>query len=122
MPRAILVADDDRDIASVLTDLLIDEGYQASTAFDGQQALECVEREEIDLIVSDIRMPRLDGVGLVRRLRELGWEKPVVLMSAVESMQPGRDDVTFLRKPIDLDDLLDVVARLLDGGGEAPSG
>ena len=117
MPRAVLVVDDDREIASIITDLLVDEGYAAAAAFDGQQALERLEREENDLLVSDIRMPRLDGLGLVRSLRERGWEKPIVLMSAVETAQPRQDGVIFLRKPVDLDDLVEIVQRLLDSTG-----
>ena len=67
MPLAVLVVDDDREIASIITDLLIDEGYEASAAFDGQQALDHVDRHHVDLLVSDIRMPRLDGVALTHR-------------------------------------------------------
>jgi CheY-like chemotaxis protein len=62
----VLVVDDDREIASIITDLLIDEGYEAFAVFDGQQALEHVEQHKVDLIVSDIRMPRLDGLALIR--------------------------------------------------------
>jgi len=117
MPHAVLVVDDDREIASIITDLLADEGYATAAAFDGQQALERLDREEIDLLVSDIRMPRLDGIGLVHRLRERGWEKPIVLMSAVETAHPGEDGVVFLRKPVDLDILIDVVQQLLGPAG-----
>ena len=115
MPPAVLVVDDDREIASIITDLLIDEGYEAFAAFDGQQALDHVDRHHVDLLVSDIRMPRVDGITLIRSLRERGWGRPIVLMSAVEITRPAEKDVVFLRKPIDLDAFVMLVERLLNG-------
>src|SRR5215204_7581991 len=78
MSRTILVVDDDRPIAEVLADLLCDEGYDVRTAYDGQAALREIERQPVDLILSDVSMPKLDGPSLVRRLRERGDSTPVI--------------------------------------------
>ena len=58
----ILVCDDDRDIVSALEIYLKAEGYQVEKAYNGQEALACVEREEIHLVLMDIMMPGLDGI------------------------------------------------------------
>jgi DNA-binding response OmpR family regulator len=115
MPPIVLVVDDDREIASIITDLLLDEGYEATAAFDGQQALDHIDRHHVDLLVSDIRMPRVDGIELITSLRRRGWGRPAVLMSAVDPVRPNVDGVVFLRKPVDLDEFVTLIQRLLAG-------
>ena len=79
----VLVVDDEPAIREVIATLLEDEGYLVRHAKDGQEALETINGNQIDLIVSDVVMPRLDGASLVRKLRGRGHVMPVVLMSAV---------------------------------------
>jgi DNA-binding NtrC family response regulator len=119
MSRTILVVDDDRPIVNVLADLLCDEGYHVRTAYDGQAALREIEREPVDLILSDVSMPKLDGPGLVRRLRERGESTPVILMSAVyqDVDIPG---VEFVPKPFDIANLADLVARVVEQSAVQP--
>ncbi|HEY7033323.1 MAG TPA: response regulator [Thermomicrobiales bacterium] len=116
MPRTILVVDDDRPIADVLADLLCDEGYDVRTAYDGQAALREFEREPVDLILSDVSMPRLDGPALIRQLRARGRAVPVILMSAVyqDVDLPG---VEFVPKPFDVGQVADLVARVVEQNG-----
>jgi two-component system, OmpR family, response regulator MprA len=113
MPHSILVVDDDHPIADVLADLLTDEGYRVRRFYDGQAALEAVQREPVDLVVADVMMPALDGLTLTYRLREVGDRTPVVLMSAVyaDVDLPG---IRFVPKPFDLDDIVEVVERVFD--------
>ncbi|HEY7033273.1 MAG TPA: response regulator [Thermomicrobiales bacterium] len=107
----ILVVDDERPICDLLGDLLEEEGYRVNRAYDGLAALAAAERERPDLILSDVTMPRLDGVSLVRRLRDRGVRAPAVLMSAVKA-DVDLPYVRFVPKPFDVDDILGVVDRL----------
>jgi two-component system response regulator MprA len=108
----VLVVDDEPAIREVITTLLEDEGYLVRHAKDGLEALETIAGDEIDLIVSDVVMPRLDGASLVRKLRGRGHDMPVVLMSAVyaDVDLPG---VRFVPKPFEIDRLLGTVASAL---------
>jgi DNA-binding response OmpR family regulator len=119
----VLIVDDDRRIVDVLTELLTEEGFGVRRAYDGQMAIEAVDRGAADLVVTDVRMPRLDGIDLARRLRDRPQPIPVVLIGAVQTPIeiPG---VPFLRKPFDIEHLVAIVRRLLsraragNGAGE----
>ena len=108
----VLVVDDEPAIREVITTLLEDEGYSVRHAKDGLEALDAINGDQIDLIVSDVVMPRLDGASLVRKLRRRGHLMPVVLMSAVcaDVDLPG---VRFVPKPFEIDRLLGTVASAL---------
>src|SRR3954463_10997619 len=82
MPTA-LVVEDEPAIREVVADLLQDEGYAVRQAADGLEAIDELEVDDVDLVLSDVRMPRLDGPSLARRLHRRGHPVPVVLMSAV---------------------------------------
>ena len=105
---------DEPVLRELLVDVLIDAGYRVAEAPDGQTALELVEAEAPDLILSDVMMPRMDGFAFVRELRSRGVGVPVILVSAgVATVElPG---VRFLRKPFDLDLLLDKIGGTLGG-------
>ncbi len=105
----VLVADDDPGIRAFVTDLLTGEGYVVRCAEDGAAALAEVVRAPPDVVLSDVRMPRLDGLALAARLRPLGV--PVVLMSA--SFFVGVPGLPFVPKPFDADALLAAVAAAL---------
>ena len=111
----VLVVEDEPAIREVVADLLQDEGYAVRQASDGLQAIDELEVDDIDLVLSDVRMPRLDGPSLAHRLRGRGQGVPVVLMSAadVEVDLPG---VRFLPKPFDCDHLLHVISSALGAG------
>jgi DNA-binding response OmpR family regulator len=67
--RRALVIDDERELAELLAEMLTREGFAVEVAFDGMQALAELERRSYDIILSDVRMPDLDGPALLRRLR-----------------------------------------------------
>jgi DNA-binding response OmpR family regulator len=117
LERSILIVDDDHALVEVLVQLLDEEGYRVSYAFDGQTALQELVHAPPDLILSDVMMPNVDGVSLVRRLRLMGSTIPVVFMSAVY-IGVALPDLTFVHKPFDLDTLLEVVRRALHDGTE----
>ena len=112
MDSTILVVEDDPDLREVITEVLSDEGYHVYEAIDGQRALERIDTIAPDLVLSDIRMPRLTGIELAERLRQRRDPIPIVLMST-SSNAPPDGGFLFLAKPFSLDDLIALVARIL---------
>lgn len=110
---SILVVDDDRALCAVLLDVLTAAGYAVECAFDGEAGWAEIQFSPPHLVLSDITMPRLDGLGLVRRLRQDGSIVPVILMSAGDGDGAAALGVTFVRKPIDLDRMVSLVADLI---------
>src|SRR5918998_6917738 len=108
----VLVVEDEPAIREVVADLLLDEGYAVRQASDGLEAIDELETDDVDLVLSDVRMPRLDGPALARRLRRHGHAVPVVLMSAVD-VEVDLPGVRFLPKPFDRAGLLDVIGSAL---------
>ena len=107
----VLVVDDERYIVDLLTDLFQDEGYRVQRAYDGQAALDVIDRETPDLVVADVMMPRLDGLSLYNEIRQRHGNLPVILMSA--AVTPRDLQATFIPKPFDIDALLDLVEEKL---------
>jgi two-component system response regulator HydG len=107
----ILVVDDDRRMTRTLADILALSGYDVAEAGSGPDALEKVRTLVFDCVISDIKMPEMDGVELHRRLRELQPGLPVVLMTAFaadELIRRGLEDgvVGVFDKPLDINQLL----------------
>jgi two-component system response regulator AtoC len=114
----ILVVDDDAAIVTVLGALLKQEGFATLSAASGGAALAILEKHPVDLVISDVRMPGLDGMALLRRLAADWSDTPVILLTAhgtvalaVEAMKAGAAD--FLTKPFDRDEVLFVVKKAL---------
>ena len=118
MDRTVLIVDDDRHIVELLAGLLEDEGYAVRKAYDGMGALQETAIAPPDLVLSDVAMPKMNGIALAQRLRERGI--PVVLLSAAVA-DPKLAGVPFVPKPFDLDRILDLVTDFLDrpGPGDA---
>ena len=115
----LLIVDDEANARSALAELLREEGYIVETAADGLKALAKLAEFAPDLVVTDLKMPGLDGLGLLRKALEDQAEPAVVLMTAfgdretaAEAVRAGAAD--FLTKPIDIDELSLVVARTLE--------
>jgi DNA-binding NtrC family response regulator len=111
----ILIVDDEPNIAYALAMLLADEGHRVHTARNGAEALALLERERVDLILSDVMMPIVDGHKLVEELRKRGDQTPVMLMSAAAHAVRVVPGIPFLPKPFDIDELLTTVERALEG-------
>jgi len=118
----ILVVDDEPDIRELVREILEDEGYQVSTAENGESARTCFARETPDLVLLDIWMPDIDGITLLKEWSSgSGLECPVVVMSghgsvdtAIEATRLGAHD--FVQKPISLARLLSIVSQALEAG------
>jgi len=113
----ILIVDDDHRITRTLTDILNVSGYQTTEAFSGPDALEKIRLMKFDCVISDIKMPEMDGVELHRRLHEIQPGLPVMLMTAYAAdilTQQGLDEgvVGVLDKPLDINHLLGFLASL----------
>lgn len=112
MRGTVLVVDDDAEVRELVAEVLAMAGYAVEQAADGLAALEAVAERRPDLVVADLRMPRLDGAALARRLRRGRDPVPVVLLTAYGGTSPVRG-VHLVAKPFALDDLLAAVARAL---------
>ncbi len=111
--------DDEVNARTALAELLSEEGYDVETAADAFKALGKVESFAPDVVVTDLKMPGMDGIELVQRLRALEEPPVVVVMtafgavqSAVEAMRAGASE--YLTKPINIDELLVSLARVLE--------
>ena len=115
MARRVLVVDDDWWVAELLQALLREAGYEVCAACDGEVALALIEQQPPDLVLSDVRMPRLDGPGLARRLRERGSLVPILLTSASVTAPTLADlpGVRFVPKPFAPDRLVVAVDEIL---------
>jgi two-component system, OmpR family, response regulator len=113
MPPTILVVDDDPHIRTLLDRVLTRAGYDVAQAEDGLAALAQVAAHAPDLILTDVQMPRLDGIGLARRLTGPAATIPVILMSG--ERVPSEDAVPFILKPFALHTVLEVISYLLAG-------
>lgn len=99
----ILICDDEADIVSALKIYLGGDGYGIFTAYDGQEALDLIKREEIHLVLMDVMMPKLDGISAMVKIREIS-NVPVILLTAksedndkVLGLMAGADD--YITKP-----------------------
>jgi DNA-binding NtrC family response regulator len=113
MQHSVLVVDDDGDVCEMLRDLLSQVGYDVRCAHNGEEAWAEVQRDPPDVILSDIRMPHLDGIDLASRLLSGGDRTPLILMSASHVDRMGVS-AAFLRKPFAVEQLLAVIARALE--------
>lgn len=111
--HTILICDDDRDIVSALKIYLTSEGYQTVEAYNGEEAIAAVRDHNIDLILMDVMMPRLDGIRATAKLREEG-NIPIILLTAksedsdkVLGLNIGADD--YITKPFNP---IEVIARV----------
>ncbi len=112
----LLIAEDDRDLRDALCITLEIAGYAVISAADGREALSAMAGQSVGLVISDIQMPVLDGLGLLREIRRLHAQVPVVLMTAfgdiehaVEALHEGASD--YLAKPFESGRLLQLVQR-----------
>jgi len=116
--KQILVADDEPNLRRVLSALLARDGYDVQTAEDGEQALTILTEHHIDMLITDLRMPKLDGMQLLRRALVLDAELPVVIVTAhgtvdnaVEALKTGAFD--YITKPFDQTEVRTIVRKAL---------
>ena len=117
--ETILVVDDEKNYTAVLSAVLEEEGFETLTANSGQEALQLCEKEEISLVLSDMKMPAMDGLELLEKIKKKAPDMPVIIMTAhgtvdkaVEAMQKGA--YTFILKPFENERLVMYAHKALE--------
>lgn len=114
----ILVVEDDMSMRKLMEAVLSQEGYNPLLTASGQQALELLDKQHVDLMITDIMMPGMDGYTLTEELRESGYDMPILMVTAREmsadkrqGFMAGTDD--YMTKPIDEEEMLLRIKALL---------
>lgn len=117
--QVILVVDDEEGLREGLRSLLEDEGYAVLCAEDGEKALEIVRKAHIDLMLTDMRMPGMSGIDLLKRVRKIREEIGVIILtgygeieSYIEAMNFGA--MEYVSKPFKVNELKFIVNKILD--------
>jgi two-component system NtrC family response regulator len=116
--ETILIVDDEKNYLTILSAVLEDEGFEVLTALGGFQALEIYKSSDLDLILTDMKMPKMDGIELLENIKEIDPDLPVIMMTAhgtvdkaVEAMQKGA--YTYILKPFDNERLIIYVKKAI---------
>jgi len=119
MASSVLVVDDEVASRESLVDVLKEEGYETAPAASSEEALALMDSSDFDLVITDLRMPGLDGIELLRRIRKLCPQTLVILVTAyasvetaIQALREGAHD--YMIKPLVYDDVLAKVGRLLE--------
>ncbi len=114
----VLVVEDEKTLADLIKSGLEDEGYSVDTAYDGEDGLFLSENEPFDIIILDIMLPKINGLEILKTLREKGIKTPVLMLTAksnvedkVQGLNSGADD--YLTKPFSFDELLARIKAVL---------
>jgi two-component system NtrC family response regulator len=117
--ETILIVDDERNYPLILSAVLREEGFETLTANSGQEALDILARSDVDLVLTDMKMPVMDGIQLLEKIKENEPDLPVVMMTAhgtvekaVEAMQKGA--YNYILKPFDNERLVIYVNKAID--------
>jgi len=114
--RKIVLVEDDDDTRTLLKFLLESEGYNVTTADDGHRAMEIIESMQPDILITDLMMPKVSGLDLIRRTRQLHPSIPILLLSGngdvirCDALEAGANKIFV--KPFDTDELLKTVKAL----------
>src|SRR3954451_17031782 len=116
--KQVLIVDDEPNLRKILSAQLSRDGYDVLTAEDGEQGLSVLREHHIDLVVTDLKMPKVDGMTLLREALREDPELPIVMITAhgtvdtaVEALKLGAFD--YLTKPFDKDEVRQIVAKAL---------
>ncbi|MCX6349927.1 MAG: response regulator [Candidatus Aureabacteria bacterium] len=113
----VLIVDDDRDLGENLVKILNMDGYRAVFTHDGRRALEMMASEQPDVVILDIKMPGMDGMEVLKKLKEYSGKIAVIILTAFPSLESAvdavRDKIVFdyIRKPFSLRQIQDTVAK-----------
>lgn len=119
MKGKILIVDDQFGIRILLNEVFQKEGYKTFQAANGNQALEIVTRELPDLVLLDMKIPGMDGIEILKRMKKLNQDIRVIIMTAygeLDMIQEAKDlgALTHFAKPFDIDDLREAVKKYIN--------
>jgi DNA-binding NtrC family response regulator len=114
----IMIVDDETGIRELLSEALSEKGFNVTSAKDGRESLEYMKKNAFDLLITDINMPRISGIELLKRMKTAGRREKVVVMTGGSfDLSVLANDIPFvyfqLRKPFKMDDFLKVVSSVL---------
>ena len=114
----VLVVDDNVEQVNILKKILMREGYSVSSATCGDDALKIVQQGSVDVLITDMSMPEMDGITLLKKAKEVKKNLPVIIITAfgewgpyAEALREGAAD--FLSKPFKMDEILKVLKRVV---------
>ena len=117
--ETILIVDDEKNYPRILSAVLEEEGYETLSSHSGEEALQLLQDADVDLVLTDMRMPGMDGIALLKAIKTSKPDLPVIMMTAhgtvekaVEAMQQGA--YTYILKPFENESLIQHVAKALD--------
>lgn len=116
MGKKILVTDDQVGIRRLLTEILKPQGYEVYECSDGLQAIEFLKGNTVDLVLLDMKMPILDGITTLKKIKDLNIDAKVVIMTAFGELKVTKDAqklgaLDYILKPFDIIQLLEVVEK-----------
>lgn len=91
--KKILIAEDDKSLLSALQEKFTNEGFSVVTALDGEEGLMVAEKEKPDLLLLDIRMPKIDGITMARKLKEAGTNAPIIFLTNLDDLKHMSDAI-----------------------------
>lgn len=114
----ILIVDDEKNYTMIIGEILQEEGYTSITASSGMEALDILNNETIDLILTDVKMPGMSGIQLLEKIKELNPDIPVIIMTAYGSVEKAVDAMhrgayTFILKPFENQALIAYITKAL---------
>ena len=121
MNKTILIVDDKKDFCTVLSDSLSQDRYRVVTAFNGKTALQLAKKEKPDLILLDIKMPGMDGIEVLKKIKKMRKEIAVIMFTAFGTLETAREAMKlgaydYVTKPVDLFLLKSLVKEVLGEG------
>lgn len=115
--KKILVVDDERGIRLLLSEVLLSQGFEVRSAKDGQESLEVLKDDHFDLVITDINMPRLDGMGMLERMHKGGRKEKVIVMTGDSANGHRENDeppnvVMRIAKPFEMEQFVSMVTQV----------
>ncbi|QNO15130.1 response regulator [Alkalicella caledoniensis] len=116
MGKKILVTDDQAGIRKLLVEILTPQGYDVHECADGVEALEFLNKNKVDLMLLDMKMPQMDGITTLKRINELKIDVKVIFMTAFGELKVTKDAerlgaLDYILKPFDIIQLLELVNK-----------
>ncbi len=114
----MLCVDDDDQLRTSLQQQFLDEGFDVETAIDGEMALEKIKNNQYDLILLDLKMPKMDGMSVLREVRKLEKNPSIIMLTGVDEVATALECVKlgakdYISKPYDPEELLHIVIKVL---------
>jgi two-component system response regulator (stage 0 sporulation protein F) len=121
--KTMLVVDDHPDMRRSLEGQFLDEDFEVDTAADGEAALARMGAKDYDIVLLDMNLPKMDGMGVLKELKKLNKNPNIIMLTGIDDVQAAIESVKlgardFLPKPYDPEELLHVVSKVLSSAGK----